>query len=372
MGHNSSDDAEVNKRVEEGQASLAAYNGNGRDMGGGGFFSGQRPVSEALITALLGAGGGMQAAQGAEGPWPALIAGASGGAETAMAVEQKRREEGMRRMAMTPLGVAHPALATSIKDRLGVDVSKFSLEQFNTIMPAIRVLEERKKAEMEQTAVPADIADQLRGQAGQELTGQPMSKTQASALAQSIRLGIAGKRVVNLEEERALRHQERLMNVRQRLVDKFNADPVVGKQLVTQTSRTMVDEILATGGPIGDVSITTFMSRMSGEVGNLSQEDRKPFGGKQAMLARLRQAYEMALRGRLTDENRAFLGQLAEAMDRAANRNLDNIARVRAKQYATSNKMLNEQDILLSLRPGIGSMNPPPPAPVIHFRERTR
>ena len=146
MGHNSSDDAEVNKRVEEGQASLAAYNGNGRDMGGGGFFSGQRPVSEALITALLGAGRGMQAAQGAEGPWGALIAGASGGAETAMAVEQKRREEGMRRMAMTPLGVAHPALAETMKAELGFDAGSFTLSQIKELTPFFKLASDQKKA----------------------------------------------------------------------------------------------------------------------------------------------------------------------------------------------------------------------------------
>lgn len=90
-------------------------------------------------------------------------------------------------------------------------------------------------------------------------------------------------------------------------------------------------EVLANGNPIGDKSVTTFMAKASGEVGALSEADKAPYGGSQAIVARLKQASSNMATGTLTDENRAFLASLTKTIIKNNDRSAKSFAIRKAK-----------------------------------------
>lgn len=117
-------------------------------------------------------------------------------------------------------------------------------------------------------------------------------------------------------------------------VNKFNADPIVRKQNSMLQAANVIRDIVAAGNPIGDNSIATFMSRASGEVGALSEADKRPFGGSQALLARLEAAIKQQKDGRLTEENKKFIVDLANVMGESAEKNIASIAEQRSSQFS--------------------------------------
>lgn len=103
------------------------------------------------------------------------------------------------------------------------------------------------------------------------------------------------------------------------------------KSLDSSNQAQAVKDILASNNPLGDNAIPTFMARASGEVGNLSEADKKPFGSAQDIQSRLESSMKMYAQGKLTDDNRKFISQLADTMQkaslRAAGQHADRIAR---------------------------------------------
>lgn len=113
-----------------------------------------------------------------------------------------------------------------------------------------------------------------------------------------------------------------IANFKERRLDKFVNDATVKKATEMRESASQILDLtdMSTSNPIAAAAIPTFMARASGEVGNLSEADKRPFGGSRAFLARFQQAYEQATKGTLTPENAAFVRELAMKMRDVAER----------------------------------------------------
>ena len=149
--------------------------------------------------------------------------------------------------------------------------------------------------------------------------------------------------------------------VRTRIVASFNADPAVRKVEQMDEFSNLIQDIAASDNPIGQSSLQTLMARASGEVGNLSEADKKPFGGSKALNARIAQTFKELYTGKKTPENLQFISQLAETFKRTGARKKRSLARERAKQYSKANKEMgfNEQDIYEMLSPDLGNYDSP-------------
>lgn len=135
-----------------------------------------------------------------------------------------------------------------------------------------------------------------------------------------------------------------------KIISDFNSSPQVRRMMQTIDSASQVRELVESDNPIAASAIPTYMARASGEVGALSEADKAPFGGSQAITNRLNAALKQKASGRLTPENSQFLTQLSEVMEKSANRNLDRHARIRSKQFSKTLKM-NPESIFSSMRP---------------------
>lgn len=124
------------------------------------------------------------------------------------------------------------------------------------------------------------------------------------------------------------------VSVSTQLIDKFNANPTVRKSVeMAETSNTIIG-LIDSNNPIADSSIPTFMARASGEVGNLSEADKAPFGGSRSLLEQMKAVVTRADSGELTPENRLFVRRLAETFRKKANENQRDLARRSARQYS--------------------------------------
>lgn len=153
------------------------------------------------------------------------------------------------------------------------------------------------------------------------------------------------------QEEREKRREERLSKNISGLLDRFNADPSVKKSQQSLDSANMIRDLAISGNPIGASAIPTYSARMSGEVGNLSEADKKPFGGSQAVIKKVEAALKQMATGRLSDDNKRFIIELSEIVEKRAGKNLDNLARVRAKQYSRVEGYGTENELYNTLRP---------------------
>jgi hypothetical protein len=140
--------------------------------------------------------------------------------------------------------------------------------------------------------------------------------------------------------------------IKKSLLEKFNADPSVRKAQQSLDSANIIRTLVDSNNPIAANAIPTFMARASGEVGNLSEADKAPFGGSQAILSRFQNALAQKATGRLTPENAAFITELANKMEGAAAGNIDSLAKLRSRQYSGLNSSLKEDDLYGMLRPG--------------------
>lgn len=82
--------------------------------------------------------------------------------------------------------------------------------------------------------------------------------------------------------------------------------------------------------PIGDAALATFMARATGEVGNLTENERKPFESSRDISSQLQQWLQKAKNGKLTPDNRRRIKQLAKVFEssnlRAVNNHADRIS----------------------------------------------
>lgn len=147
--------------------------------------------------------------------------------------------------------------------------------------------------------------------------------------------------------------------VANRIVDKFNADPVIKKSRNMSAFAQTIIDAAESDNPIAHASLPTLMARASGEVGALSEADKAPFGGSRALVARIEQVAKEWMTGKRTPENIEFVRQLSQVFINASERQETNTARLRAKQYSIANKkMFTEEDIYNMLTGGVESYEP--------------
>ena len=145
-----------------------------------------------------------------------------------------------------------------------------------------------------------------------------------------------------------------------RLVDKFNADPTVRKVEQMDEFANLITSVAQSDNPIGHASLETLMARASGEVGNLSEADKKPFGTSKALSSKINQYFSEIYSGKKTPENIAFIHQLADTFQKAGLRKKASLARERSKQYGKAYRgKFSETEIFDMLSPG-GDFNTSP------------
>jgi len=145
-----------------------------------------------------------------------------------------------------------------------------------------------------------------------------------------------------------------------RIVDKFNADPTIRAVEKMDEFANIIGEVAISDNPIGHASLETLMARASGEVGNLSEADKKPFGGSRALTAKTKQYFSEIYSGKKTPENIAFIQKLAETFRQAGVNKKRSIARERSKQYAAAHRgKFSEREIFDALSPDGGYIDKP-------------
>lgn len=166
-----------------------------------------------------------------------------------------------------------------------------------------------------------------------------------------------------LEAERERNRMEKRSKEKTDIVNKFNSDAGVRKIQSSMDAANNVRELVNSGNPIAANAIPTYMARASGEVGNLSEADKRPFGGSQAILNRLEASLKQMSTGTLTQQNAKFVLDLADKMENSATNNLDRRAKDVSGQYGKASDFLKSDEIYKTLRPIIPAKPKPLPEP---------
>lgn len=211
------------------------------------------------------------------------------------------------------------------------------------------------------------IITKVLDQAGMKVPPESISKMSAAQIEQQFpqlaklastkmeaegRKGEMKLRQDSLQGERDARRGERQDKLKIDVLTKFNGDSGVKKIDSSIDAANTIRGLVSSGNPIAAASVPTFMARASGEVGNLSEADKAPFGGSRALLSRLEAAVKQQATGKLTTENAQFITQLADIMERRATENKVRRAEQWAKQYAQTSDVFNEDDLFSTLAPG--------------------
>ncbi len=132
--------------------------------------------------------------------------------------------------------------------------------------------------------------------------------------------------------------------------DKYAKKPMDALNQIQQAKAAIVS-----GNPIGDKSVTNFMARASGEVGALTEADKAPFGGSQALQAKISQAAENLKSGKFTAENRKLVSDLLNTFENTHKANLQRTRSMIAKRASVrpdaAGNMMTEEKIAQALYP---------------------
>lgn len=150
------------------------------------------------------------------------------------------------------------------------------------------------------------------GKAVNALTGEPITKQEPGIDYTFIREGndseVLDIRKGNLDIRRD--------SAIEGMVQKFKADPRVKKAFQSLDAAGDIRNFIDSGNPIAAGAIPTYSARMSGEVGNLSEADKRPFGGSRAILQRIDQSLKQMADGTLTDDNRKFMAEFTDIVNK--------------------------------------------------------
>lgn len=182
----------------------------------------------------------------------------------------------------------------------------------------------------------------------------PVSKMAESRENRKAREDARATQRESLQAERDRRYDERRTKDKERVLEKFITDPGVRKIDASIDAANTIRGLVDSNNPIAASAVPTFMARASGEVGNLSEADKRPFGGSQALMSRLEAAITQKANGRLTKENAMFIKTLADTMEKRATANKDRRARELSLQYSAANDNLDPNDLYDALRPTMG------------------
>lgn len=141
------------------------------------------------------------------------------------------------------------------------------------------------------------------------------------------------ERQSSLDTERDQRRQDAYNKNKADVIAKFNADPSVRKYQSSGDAAEMIKDLADSGNPIAAASIPTYSARMAGEVGNLSEADKRPFGGSQAILVRFNAALQQAANGQLTPDNKKFISDLADIVSKRTKANMSKMSKKYGLQY---------------------------------------
>lgn len=127
-------------------------------------------------------------------------------------------------------------------------------------------------------------------------------------------------------------------NKKIQLVDRYNAYPEIKKAVSMGEAADLLDKLADSNSPIEQNAIATIAARASGEVGNLSEADKAPFGGSQAIADRLAQFARTSVSGVRTADNVKYIHDLARAFRGSAKSKGINVAKKWAGQYSKAAK----------------------------------
>ncbi len=265
-------------------------------------------------------------------------------AKTLIMLEQNRREQGMRMREQEMMIKNQESLSAQIAKQMD-DARKQEVnaagEKKGDLTPQQKtktVWEQNEKGQLSRKIefLPTDSGDGLDTEYKKARTDYFKERTGD---------------VKEQQDERDYKRRERRNAERTRVIDRFNSDPSVKKSQQTFDSASMIKDLISSENPIAAGAIPTFMARASGEVGALSEADKAPFGGSRAIIARLEAAATQAANGKLTADNAAFIGGLADIMQQRAKSNINSLASKRARQYSGASDFLTEDDIIKTLVP---------------------
>lgn len=140
------------------------------------------------------------------------------------------------------------------------------------------------------------------------------------------------ERTKNTEKERARKWFNDNQEDMKKAIKDFESDKVVQSAHKMTADAISAREMAMSKNPLANGAIPTFLSRASGEVGALSEADKAPFGGSQALTAKLKQIMQTASTGTLTDENRKFVIDLSNTFDKISKQKLETRANEKASQ----------------------------------------
>ena len=133
----------------------------------------------------------------------------------------------------------------------------------------------------------------------------------------------------------------------------FLADPEVKRARSGLSASGRAIELLKSDNPVSDEGIKTVFPRMFGEVGNLAVQEQERFSGSSALARRFARLREKYSEGKLTDEDRRDLIEVAQVMFAYDKRNANKLA----DQYSTSTSRRTGMDaerLRESISPFIG------------------
>lgn len=99
-------------------------------------------------------------------------------------------------------------------------------------------------------------------------------------------------------------------------------DTQAQKSVAALSQLQIAKQALNSNNPIADKSLVNFLARASGEVGALTEADKKPFGGSTAYAAQAAQFAKNARDGKFTTENRKFVTDLINTYETAQTKNI--------------------------------------------------
>ena len=146
--------------------------------------------------------------------------------------------------------------------------------------------------------------------------------------------------------------EDRKQRQRGDLVSKFNSDASVKKLQQSINAADQIRSLIESNNPIAAASIPTYAARLAGEVGALSEADKAPFGGSKAIVSRVGQFLKQLGTGKATEENKRFMRELTNVIEKRSKQNMADIAKSRSKQYAAVGYYGNEDEIFKTLMPG--------------------
>jgi hypothetical protein len=170
----------------------------------------------------------------------------------------------------------------------------------------------------------AQIADKERQGSQQEFTREENQKNRENQYA------IASLGIEAAKESAGARMDQKQATFLKDYQKMFNQEARKIKSASNQAGLAL--EVLKAGNPIGDNAVGTFMARLSGEVGNLTEAEREMFKGSNATARKANSLVSKYKSGKISAADRADLIQLASVMTKANKRALDDVHSTVSKQ----------------------------------------